>query len=220
MPKNKKGGKKHKRGKKQTDDSNVRKNVELAENNQEYAKVLSRLGGSRLEVECTDGRKRQAIIPGKFKKRIWMNPGDIILVSVDAIGDDNVCAVDRKYNNKEIITLKQKGLIKFDGDDETNRKFEYEFKSTENNLNKKESNVVDQYLLPPIDSEDDNDYELDNSNSDSLEIASLNNFQLTKTKGSVDKQKGGKIKKKPTNKETNDDEDDDDQDVASILDAL
>ena len=153
MVKNKRGGKKHKRGKKTVDDSSVRKNVELAEAGQEYAKVLSRLGGARLQVECTDGKQRQAIIPGKFRKKIWMNPGDVILVSVDATGNDDVCAVDKKYNQKEIVTLRQKGLISFE-DDDMESKMHYEFKSTENNIGKIHPNVHDQPEFPSFDSDD------------------------------------------------------------------
>lgn len=157
MTKNKRGGKKHKRGKKLTDDASVRKNVELAEAGQEYAKVLSRLGGARLQVECTDGKQRQAIIPGKFRKKIWMNPGDVILVSVDATGNDDVCAVDKKYNQKDIMTLKQKGLINFE-DDELESKMHYEFKSTEGNLGKVHPNVSEQPEFPSFDSDDSDEY--------------------------------------------------------------
>jgi len=194
MPKNQRGGRKHKRGKKRPQDNNSRKNVELAENGQEYAKVLARLGGSRLEVECTDGKKRQAIIPGKFKRRIWMNPGDILLVSVDAVGDDSVCAVDRKYNYKEIVILRQKGLIKFEDDDTD---LSSVFKSGEsnigkNNLDMKNDNQLD---FPSFDSESDEDDIFGTANPNRG-----NNFVLNKTKGTVDKAKGGKVKR-PVKKE-------------------
>ena len=96
MPKNKKGGKKFKRGKKTRVDTFDRKNVELAEGDQEYAKVLARVGGSRLEVECTDGKIRSAIIPGKFKRKVWMNPGDILLVNTSGTGGDKTCYIDKK----------------------------------------------------------------------------------------------------------------------------
>ena len=154
MPKNQRGGKKFKRGKKLGEDT-ANKNVELAEGAQEYAKVIARLGGARIEVECTDGKKRQAIIPGKFKKKIWLNPGDIVLVSVDAIGDDNVCSVDKKYNLKDIVTLRQKGLINFEEDEVESKK--YEFKSTEDNIGRVHPNVKEQAPLPSLDSDESDD---------------------------------------------------------------
>lgn len=154
MVKNQRGGKKHKRGKKLGEET-TNKNVELAENGQEYAKVLARLGGARIEVECTDGKKRQAIIPGKFKKKIWLNPGDVVLVSVDAVGNDEVCSIDKKYGPKDIVTLRQKGLINFE-EDEVDTK-NYEFKSAEDNIGKVHPNVREQPSLPSIDSDDSDD---------------------------------------------------------------
>jgi len=127
MPKNKKGGKKFKRGKKRREDTFDKKNVELAEEDQEYAKVLSRVGGSRIEVECTDGKVRSAIIPGKMKRRVWMNPGDILLVNIGGTGNDNTCYIDKKYWPKEVAVLRQKGLINFEEDDDD--KLNCEFKS-------------------------------------------------------------------------------------------
>jgi translation initiation factor 1A len=124
---NKKGGKKHKRnGNKHREESTINtKNVELAEDGQEYAIVLTRVGGARLKVECTDGKQRQAIIPGKLWKKVWMNPGDIILVSIDATGEKDVCYVDKKYFPREIIILKQKRLINFEEEEVTNDNFDF-----------------------------------------------------------------------------------------------
>ncbi len=114
---NKIGGKKHKRGKRISEDDFYTKQIEYAEDGQEYARVIRRLGGSRLLVECTDGKERSAIIRGKLKKRVWMNPGDIILVSVDATGKDQDCYIELKYDKRQSVILRQKGLIKFDNDE-------------------------------------------------------------------------------------------------------
>lgn len=151
MVKNQRGGKKYKRGKKLGEES-ASKNVELAENGQEYAKVLARLGGARIEVECTDGKKRQAIIPGKFKKKIWLNPGDVVLVSVDAVGNDEVCSVDKKYGPKDVVTLRQKGLINFEEDEVDSKN--YEFKSAEDNIGRVHPNVREQRNIPSLDSDE------------------------------------------------------------------
>lgn len=125
---NKRGGKKHKRGKKTQSDTFNIKNLIYAEKDQEYAVVLSRVGGSRLKVECTDGKIRSAIIRGKFKRRIWMNQYDIILVSIGATGKDDECYIEYKYNDREIGILKQKNLIEFDTnkDDCNDNVFEFE----------------------------------------------------------------------------------------------
>lgn len=177
MVKNQRGGKKYKRGKKLGEES-ANKNVELAENGQEYAKVLARLGGARIEVECTDGKQRQAIIPGKFKKKIWLNPGDIVLVSVDAVGNDDVCSVDKKYGPKDVVTLRQKGLINF-GEDDVDTK-NYEFKSAENNIGKVHPNVKDQPNLPSLDSDESDSDDAYAPSSQYLERTDDHKLEFTK----------------------------------------
>jgi len=118
MPKNVLGGKKHKRNK-NINKNNTSKKIILANKYQIYAIVLKRLGGTRLEVECSDKKIRNAIIPGKFLKKIWMNPGDILLCNLDSISkiNDNVCYIEHKYNEQHINELRKKKLINFDKDD-------------------------------------------------------------------------------------------------------
>src|ERR1700721_3558211 len=59
--------------------------------NLEYAQVTKMLGNGRLEAQCFDGEKRLAHIRGKLRKKVWINQGDIILLSLrefqDAKGD-------------------------------------------------------------------------------------------------------------------------------------
>ncbi|MEM2636949.1 MAG: translation initiation factor aIF-1A [Candidatus Korarchaeota archaeon] len=43
--------------------------------------VIRRLGGDIVEVKCEDGVVRQARIPGKMKKRVWIHTGDILLIA-------------------------------------------------------------------------------------------------------------------------------------------
>ena len=39
-----------------------------------------RLGGSRNEVRCLDGKTRNCRIPGRLKRRLWVRAGDVVLV--------------------------------------------------------------------------------------------------------------------------------------------
>jgi translation initiation factor 1A len=117
MPKsNTRGGKKHKRGKKNrgNDTDNHKGKVNYATDNQVYALVKKRYGGRRIDVECSDGKNRSAIIPGKMWKRVWMNPDDVLLCDLDATGDDAECYILQKYTPKEISILKAQGKITFD----------------------------------------------------------------------------------------------------------
>ncbi len=117
MPRNKFGGKKHKRGKNKQPDDDSNKQITLAEPGQVYAIVRKRVGGSRLAVDCSDDKSRSAIITGKFKKRIWMYPGDILLCDLDAVGNDNACLINHKYRAPDVNVLKERGIINFDNND-------------------------------------------------------------------------------------------------------
>lgn len=43
-----------------------------------YAKAVSREGTNVLNVELHDGRSISIIIPGRYIKKVWVNPGDFI----------------------------------------------------------------------------------------------------------------------------------------------
>lgn len=119
MPKsNARGGKKHKRGKKNRDidTDNQKGKVNYATDNQVYALVKKRYGGRRIDVECSDGKNRSAIIPGKMWKRVWMNPDDVLLCDLEATGDEGECYILQKYTPKEISILKSQNRITFEID--------------------------------------------------------------------------------------------------------
>ncbi len=114
---NKTGGNKHKKAKNRApDDGTVNRKVIYAETGQIYAVVQKKLGGTHLQVLCSDGKIRQAIIPGKFRKRVWMNVNDVLLCTLDAVGKDDVCGIDHKYFPNDIATLRSQGLITFEND--------------------------------------------------------------------------------------------------------
>ena len=68
------------------------------------------LGNGRLEALCFDGEKRLAHIRGKLREKVWINQGDIILLSLrdypDAKGD-----VILKYTADEARSLKAYGEL-------------------------------------------------------------------------------------------------------------
>ena len=46
------------------------------------------LGNGRLEAQCFDGARRLAHIRGKLRKKVWINQGDIILLSLRDYQDE------------------------------------------------------------------------------------------------------------------------------------
>ena len=113
-----KGGKKGKKRKKGNNETNKRE-LTLSTEDTVYGRVNKMLGNGRLMALCTDGRTRNAIIRGKFKKRVWMNPDDIILIEKDAF-DDTKGLVVHRYYPEEIKLLKKMKELTFPGEDEEN----------------------------------------------------------------------------------------------------
>lgn len=110
MPKKKggKGGKKKRRGKGGYQPE--KRTLEFKEDGQEYARVLKMLGDGRLEAKCSDGETRICHIRGKFRKRVWINAGDLVLVDIRSF-EPSKADVVYKYFDEEDRTLGSYGEL-------------------------------------------------------------------------------------------------------------
>ncbi|EEB06600.1 translation initiation factor eIF1A [Schizosaccharomyces japonicus yFS275] len=109
MPKNKgKGGKNRRRGK--NENENEKRELTYAEEGQIYAQVTKMLGNGRVEAACFDGVKRLGHIRGKLRKKVWINQGDIILLSLREYQDEKGDVI-LKYTADEARTLKNQGEL-------------------------------------------------------------------------------------------------------------
>jgi len=90
-----------------------KKNREMvfAEDGQTYACVTKMLGHCRLLATTVDGREIRGKIRGSMQKRVYVNPGDWVLIAsrTEIAGDfDDVIA---KYTPSEIAYLRRIGEI-------------------------------------------------------------------------------------------------------------
>ena len=113
VKKNIKGGKKHKKNKKDVDntvDFKSTKVVEKKSEDQEYGQVTKLLGNCNLEVSCFDGVNRFCHIRGSMRKKVWIKMNDIVLVS---LRDFELSKADiiYKYEIPEINYLKKENEI-------------------------------------------------------------------------------------------------------------
>ncbi|KAI8332611.1 nucleic acid-binding protein, partial [Chlamydoabsidia padenii] len=102
------GGKNRRRGKNENEDN--KRELDFKEEGQEYAQVVKMLGNGRLEAQCFDGVKRLAHIRGKMRKKVWINQGDIILLSLREYQDDKADVI-QKYTPEEARQLKSYGEL-------------------------------------------------------------------------------------------------------------
>lgn len=91
MP-NKQGGKNYKKAKSKT--SNEGKETPLADPDeaQMYGRVMKTNGNGYFTVFCNDNHERLCHIRGAMRKRVWVEPGDVVLVSL------------RDFDNQTITT--------------------------------------------------------------------------------------------------------------------
>jgi initiation factor 1A len=95
------GGKNRRRGKNEND--NEKRELVFKEEGQEYAQVVKMLGNGRLEAQCFDGARRLAHIRGKLRKKVWINQGDIILLSLRDYQDEKGDVI-MKYSGALFLT--------------------------------------------------------------------------------------------------------------------
>ena len=108
MP-NKKGGKKFKKGKKQSFHSKAMIYKDPKED-QEDGKVIRAMGNGRFDIQCFDGKNRIGILAGNMRKKVWVNKDDIILFSKwEFTTEDDKCSIIHKYDRDESRKLQRDG---------------------------------------------------------------------------------------------------------------
>tara|TARA_B100002051_G_C16562222_1_gene548163 strand:+ start:227 stop:715 length:489 start_codon:yes stop_codon:yes gene_type:complete len=137
---NKKGGKKHKRGKKNTD---IQKKLRYKEEGQEYAQIKAVKGNCRFDLSVFDGKERLGILCGTMRKRRFVNARDVVLVSIRDF-EDSKCDIIDVYDDNQVRQLKSEKEIP------DSIKLE-----EENDYNPNEYNPFD--IADSSDSEEDND---------------------------------------------------------------
>jgi len=85
--------------------------VKLPRGNQVFGVLERRLGGSRTQVRCLDGKTRICRIPGRLKRRLWVREGDILLIEPWEYGGDDKGDIIFKYRPNQVNFLKKKGYL-------------------------------------------------------------------------------------------------------------
>ncbi|MFH0711062.1 MAG: translation initiation factor eIF-1A [Candidatus Aenigmatarchaeota archaeon] len=70
------------------------------------------LGADKLRVNCDDGKVRICRIPGRLRKRVWVEPNDLVLIQLWVVQKDERGDMIFVYTPTQANWLKRKGFIK------------------------------------------------------------------------------------------------------------
>jgi len=73
--------------------------------------IEQRLGGNKMHVACVDGKTRNCRVPGRLRRKLWLRPGDVVLVEPWEL-DKEKGDVIFKYRPNQIAWLKREGHLK------------------------------------------------------------------------------------------------------------
>ncbi|PIN70148.1 translation initiation factor eIF-1A [Candidatus Woesearchaeota archaeon CG11_big_fil_rev_8_21_14_0_20_43_8] len=109
IPKKKK---KVKKGQEAEEEDQLIRRVKLPRGRETLGLLDQRLGASRVRVRCLDGKTRVCRIPGRLKRRLWVRPGDIVIVEPWEFGGDEKGDVIFKYKPIQVQWLETNGYLK------------------------------------------------------------------------------------------------------------
>ena len=114
MPKNVKGGSKHKKMKNTSNNDEIKQEDLILKNgsDQDYGKVEKLLGNCRVSLLCNDKVIRMGIIRGSMRKRQWLNIGSIVIYAMRAYEVDKVDII-HVYNNNVLKILENRMNLNF-----------------------------------------------------------------------------------------------------------
>ena len=103
----------NKKSNKEDQEEQIITRVRLPRGEEMIGIIEQRLGGNKMLVNCLDGKTRNCRVPGRLKRKLWLRPGDVVIVEPWEL-DKNKGDVIFKYKPNQIEWLKNKGYLKKD----------------------------------------------------------------------------------------------------------
>jgi len=97
---------------KNVENVNVPVRVRLPRKGEVLGMINQRLGGNRMDVSCSDGKKRNCRVPGRFKRSMWLRPKDIVVIEPWK-DDDEKGEIVFHYSSNAVNQLRRKGMLDF-----------------------------------------------------------------------------------------------------------
>jgi translation initiation factor 1A len=78
--------------------------------------IEERYGGNKMRVSCLDGKERNCRVPGRLKRKLWLRPGDIVIIEPWEL-DNNKGDILLKYKPSQVEWLKRNSYLKTEKDE-------------------------------------------------------------------------------------------------------
>ena len=85
--------------------------VKLPGKGEHIGKVVQRLGGNKMDIKCSDGKNRNSRVPGRFKRRFWLRPGDFVIVKPWEFDDSKADIIHQYRKGPQVDRLKKMGKL-------------------------------------------------------------------------------------------------------------
>ena len=92
------------------DEEYIRLPLPKKDKNEMFAIADRLMGGSRINVVCSDGKSRLARIPGRMKRKQRVRAGDLVIIKPWDIQNDKADIVFR-YRRTQAIVLSRRKLL-------------------------------------------------------------------------------------------------------------
>ncbi|MCK4497395.1 MAG: translation initiation factor eIF-1A [Candidatus Aenigmarchaeota archaeon] len=86
--------------------------VRLPRGNETIGEIMELLGASRFRVSCKDGNTRMCRMPGRFRRRMRIRVGDLVIVKPWDIEPSEKGDVIWIYTRTQANWLRSKGYVK------------------------------------------------------------------------------------------------------------
>jgi len=87
--------------------------IRLPKNREVIGIITQRLGGSRMNVSCMDGKTRNCRVPGRNRRGLWLREGDAIIIEPWEFDDDKGDVLF-KYTENQMRKLQEMGRLTTD----------------------------------------------------------------------------------------------------------
>jgi len=78
--------------------------------------IEERHGGNKMKVSCLDGKERNCRVPGRLKRKLWLRPGDVVIIEPWELDLDKGDVL-LKYKDSQIEWLKKNGYLETEKDE-------------------------------------------------------------------------------------------------------